>query len=130
MSMAKETSQPVALRLPRRLPSTLRAVSSATRDGRYRYTQTKAADVIIVAREGLAFGHLETDEAVAPSEADREEYPPVKKVYLVRKSVRYGTPVRLAPLGISNYQFGKRIDEAQFTEILKLGGGNKEFFRN
>jgi len=108
----------------------LRAVSSATRDGRYRYTQTKAADVIIVAREGLAFGHLETDEAVAPSEADREEYPPVKKVYLVRKSVRYGTPVRLAPLGISNYQFGKRIDEAQFTEILKLGGGNKEFFRN
>ena len=120
----------MALRLPRRLPSTLRAVSSATRDGRYRYTQTKAADVIIVAREGLAFGHLETDEAVAPSEADREEYPPVKKVYLVRKSVRYGTPVRLAPLGISNYQFGKRIDEAQFTEILKLGGGNKEFFRN
>lgn len=98
-------------------------------DGRYRYSQTKSADVIIVARDGSAFGHLETDEAVAPTAADREAYPPVRKVYLVRKSVRYGEPVRLSPLSISKYRFGRYIDENQFAEILKLGGDNQEFTR-
>ena len=98
-------------------------------DGRYRYSQTKSADVIIVARDGSAFGHLETDEAVAPTAADREAYPRVKKVYLVRKSVRYGEPVRLSPLGISKYRFGRYIDKNQFAEILKLGGDNRESTR-
>lgn len=96
-------------------------------DGRYRYSQTKSAEVIVLAREGLAFGHFETDEAVPPTGADREAYPPVKKVYLVRKSVRYDDPVRLSELGISNYQFGRHIDEHQFAEILKLAGGIHEF---
>src|SRR5437899_6699748 len=86
--------------------------------GRYRYTQTKSADVIVIARDGSAYGHFETDEAVAPTKTDREEYPPVKKVYLVRKSVCYGDPVRLLPLGISKYQFGRYIDEEQFAGIL------------
>jgi len=95
--------------------------------GRYRYTQAKSADVIVLARDGLAFGHLETDEAVPPTAADREEYPPVKKVYLVRKSVRYGEPVRLAPLGVSKYQFGRYIDEGKFAEIVALGRNNREF---
>ncbi|MGH7684726.1 MAG: hypothetical protein ACREMT_10305 [Vulcanimicrobiaceae bacterium] len=95
-------------------------------DGRYRYSQTKLADVVIVARDGLAYGHLETDEAVRPSRADREAYPPVKKVYLVRKAVSYAAPVRLASLGISNYRFGKYVDESQFSEILKRAGDVKE----
>jgi hypothetical protein len=96
-------------------------------DGRYRYTQTKSADVIVLAREGLAFGHFETDEAIAPTAEDREAYPPVKKVYLVRKSIRYDNPVSLLSLGISNYQFGRQIDEYQFAEILKLAGSTHEF---
>lgn len=95
--------------------------------GRYRYTQMKMADVIVLARGGSAFGHFEIDEAVAPTLADRQEYPPVKKVYLVRKSVRYGEPVRLSPLGISKYQFGRTIDEEKFAEIVALGGNNREF---
>ncbi|HZQ75083.1 MAG TPA: hypothetical protein VFB08_19375 [Burkholderiales bacterium] len=91
-------------------------------DGRYRYSQTKPADVIVVAREGLAFGHLEADEAVNPSREDREVYPRVKKVYLIRKSVSYAEPVRLAALGISNYRFGRYIDEEQFAGILQAAG--------
>ncbi len=98
-------------------------------DGRYRYSQTKSADVILLSREGLAFGHIETDEAVPPTQADREAYGPVKKVYLVRKSVRYGNQVRLSSLGISNYQFGKYIDEDQFAEVLRLAGTTSNFTR-
>lgn len=99
-------------------------------DGRYRYSQTKAADVVVVARDGLAFGHLETDEAVSPSKEDLEVYPPVKKVYLVRKAVRYADPVRLAALGISNYRFGKYIDEEQFAGVLKAAGNAAEYHRS
>lgn len=96
-------------------------------DGRYRYSQTKAADVIVVARDGVAFGHLETDQAVKPSREDREAYPPVKKVYLIRKSVRYDAPVRLATLGISNYRFGRYIDEEQFAGVLKAAGKTTDY---
>ena len=95
--------------------------------GRYRYTQAKFADVIVVARNGYAFGHLIIDEAVGPTNEDQEAYPPVKKVYLVRKSVRYENPVRLHHLGVSNYQFGKYIDEGKFAEITAIGGENREY---
>jgi hypothetical protein len=63
---------------------------------------------------------------VKPSREDREAYPPVKKVYLIRKSVRYEAPVRLATLGISNYRFGRYIDEEQFTGVLKAAGNTTE----
>ncbi len=99
-------------------------------DGRYRYSQSKVADVILLARDGSAFGHVETDEAVPPTREDREAYPPVRKVYLVRKSVLYAEPVRLAPLGVSKYQFGKYIDESQFAEVLKLAGETRSFTRD
>ncbi len=87
-------------------------------DGRYRHSQTKSADIIALARDGLAFGHLETDEAVQPTATDLEAYPPVKKGYLVRKSVQYGDQVRLLPPGISKYQFGRYIDDETFEQIL------------
>jgi hypothetical protein len=45
---------------PQALVDYLEGGISRTRMGGYRYSQTKAADVIVVAREGLAFGHLET----------------------------------------------------------------------
>jgi hypothetical protein len=98
-------------------------------DGRYRYSQTKTADVIVLARDGLAFGHFEIDDAVPPTKVDREAYPPVRKVYLVRKSVRYEKPVRLSNLDISRYQFGRHIDERQFEEILKGAGDKHEVSR-
>src|SRR5262245_53684932 len=95
--------------------------------GRYRYSQAKAAEIIVVAQDGLAYGHVGTDEAVKPSKADSDAYPPVKKVYLVRKSVCYEEPVRLASLGIANYRFGRYIDEAQFARLLSAAGKGREY---
>lgn len=96
-------------------------------DGRYRYSQTKNADIIVLSLDGLAYGHFEIDSMEVPTDADRKEYPPVKKVYRVRKSVRYGEPVRLFDLGISGYQFGKCIDEEEFSKILRAAGDTKTY---
>ncbi len=97
-------------------------------NGRYRYSQMKSADVIVLARDGLAYGHFDISTAVEPTPMDREMYPPVRKVYLVRKSVKYAAPVRLSAIGISGYQFGKHINESQLTEILNAAEGTQEFF--
>jgi hypothetical protein len=95
--------------------------------GRYRYSQKKPADVVVLARDGKAYGHFEIDDAVAPTAADREAYPPVKKVYLVRKSVRYANAVALAPLGISNYRFGQHLDEDELAQLHTMAGDTEEF---
>jgi hypothetical protein len=97
--------------------------------GRYHYTQQKKADTIIVAREGLAYGHLEVESMEPPNDWDRRRYPPVKRVYVISKSVLYKHPVRLADVGISKYQFGKYITEDEFKEIRRLSAGCEEFQR-
>lgn len=97
------------------------------RAGRYRYSQTKSADIIVLARDGLAYGHFETSEAVQPTEADRKEFPPVRKVYLIQKSARYRDRVQMSALGIVKYQFGRYIEEHEFSEILRCAGGVQEF---
>ena len=57
-----------------------------------------------------------------PSPEDVDHYPPVKQVYIVKRAIRYSSPVRLLDIGISNYQFGKRLEEKEFASILKLAG--------
>jgi hypothetical protein len=96
--------------------------------GRYRYSQMKSADIIVLARDGLAYGHFEISTTVEPTAADRKAYPRVGKVYLVHKSIKYGEPLRLSALGISGYQFGKYINEDQFKEILGRSGEKQDFF--
>jgi hypothetical protein len=64
-------------------------------NGRYRYTQTKKADIIVLSRDGKAFGHLNTFHQEPPTTADLEEYPRTKQVYLVSKAVCYGKPVQV-----------------------------------
>jgi len=96
-------------------------------DGRYRYSQRKRADVIVLTREGSAYGHFVIDSEEEPTAADRKAYPPVKKVYIVHKAVRYACPVPMSDLGITRYQFGKYITEGEFQRILKLAGEVKEF---
>ena len=95
--------------------------------GRYRYTQNKRADIIVLSRDGLAFGHFEVDSMETPNEEDRKAYPPVKQVYLICKSVRYERKVRMSTVGISRYQFGKYISEQKFNEIVTLAGATEEF---
>ena len=52
-------------------------------NGRYRYSQSKRADIIVLSQDDLAFGHFEVESMEPPSKADKEAYPPVKQVYLV-----------------------------------------------
>jgi len=97
--------------------------------GRYRYTSSKNADVIVVSRDGLAFGHFDISEKVKPTDADRSAYPRVQFVYLVEKSTLYEKPILLSELSIKLGQWGKRITEEQFEEIKSLAGQVTEFVR-
>jgi len=99
-----------------------------TEQGRYRYTSSKNADVIVVSRDGLAFGHFDILEKVKPTDSDRKEYPRVQFVYLVEKSTLYEKPILLSELPIKLGQWGKRISEQQFAELQSLGGKVTEFF--
>jgi serine/threonine protein kinase len=96
--------------------------------GRFQYTQSKEADDIVLARDGLAHGRFEVEDRVSPNDKDREEYPPVKSVYIIRRSALYERPVKLSDLGIRNYQFGKRISEEDLAKIEKRAG-NIEYFQ-
>jgi len=101
----------------------------AKENGRYHYTQRQKADIIVVSREGYAYGHLcVTDpEGELPNEADRKSYPPVKRVYVISKSVVYNNKVRLKDVGVLGIQFGKSISKDVFNEIQKLSKGGEEF---
>jgi hypothetical protein len=91
-------------------------------DGRYRFTQGKDAEVIVLSRKGLIYGHFEIDDKVPPRKADRDAYPNVKFVYLVRGSASYESPVPLSAIELTGIQFGKSITEEQFQRILGLAG--------
>lgn len=97
-------------------------------DGRYRFTQNKEADVIVLSRDGLLHGHFEIEGKVLPTEHDRAEYPPVKMVYLVRESVLYDQPVPMSKHDISGIQFGRYITESKFAEILSASDGTIRHF--
>lgn len=94
---------------------------------RYRYTQRRKADVIVLSREGWAYGHFDVESKEAPTEQDKLEYPPVKTVYIVSKSTRYNKRVRLFHLSIKVDSFGTKITEEQFKTLLDAAGGTQEF---
>ncbi|MFO1044037.1 MAG: HNH endonuclease signature motif containing protein [Planctomycetaceae bacterium] len=100
----------------------------STEGGRYRQTQRKNADIIVLSKDGKAAGHFVVDERIDPTDADREAYPPVKAVYPVRKAVCYAKGVRLSEIPITGIQFGRRISEDQFRKILDLAEEIEESF--
>lgn len=95
--------------------------------GRYRYTQGKNADVIILSRDGVAFGHFDVERKEKPTDADRTAYPSVRFVYVVRTSHLYNQPVPLSQLSITVRQYGYKLSEAEFDELLKLANGSTDF---
>lgn len=99
----------------------------STESGRYRHTLIRNADIIILSRDGMAFGHFEIEARIKPTEFDITEYPPVKSVYLVRKSVLYNRRVRLTEIRITGIQFGRKITEVVFNELLMRAEGGQEF---
>src|SRR5437762_1261380 len=97
-------------------------------NGRYRYTQGKNADVIVLSRDGLAFGHFDVEDKVKPNDADRKSYPHIKFVYLVRKSTLYNSPVPLSKLAITKIHYGRKVTEAEFQRLQELAGGTCEYW--
>ncbi len=91
--------------------------------GRFRFTQNKNADIIILSREGLAYGHMVVIDKVTPSEEDLKEFHQAKCTYIIGSTVVYGKPVRLySDLGIQVGAFGKAINQEQFDEIINKAG--------
>ncbi len=54
--------------MPGNLTQHLKGDIFAKEKGRYRYTQGKNADIIVLSRDGLAFGHFEVEEKVKPTD--------------------------------------------------------------
>lgn len=96
--------------------------------GRYRYTQCKEADIIVMSHKGVAYGHFMIEGKTEVTNDDRLAFPPVKCVYLVDTSVVYENPVRLfAELGIRVTAFGTPITKEQFEEIQNKAGTTTAF---
>jgi hypothetical protein len=98
--------------------------------GRFRYTDSKNADILVLSRDGLAFGHFDVAEKVRPNESDRLAYDGVRFVYLVRTSFLYKAPVPLSKLGITNVWRGKKLSETEFEQLQRLAGGITEVKAN
>ncbi|PLX99278.1 MAG: hypothetical protein C0623_09355 [Desulfuromonas sp.] len=90
--------------------------------GRYRFTQKKKADIIVLSREGFAHGHFVVSSMDAPSPHDIQAYPKVKQVYCIAKSILYRNKVKLSNLNITGFQFGRYLSELEFEEIAKFAG--------
>lgn len=64
--------------MPGDLTQYLKGEIFVKKNGRYRYTQGKNADVIVLSRDGLAYGRVDVEAKVKPNQADRKAYPRVK----------------------------------------------------
>ena len=90
---------------------------------RFRYTQCKEADIIVISMNGLAYGHLTVQEKIPPTDDDKNKFAPVKCTYLINEAVIYNNHVRLyADLGIRVEKFGTPITLEQFVEIQNKAG--------
>lgn len=96
---------------------------------RHRYTQAKKADIIVVSRDGVAYGHMVIEDIVNPIQQDFKDYPKVKKVYIIKSTAVYKNPVKLKELGIHVSQFGKSINPEEFKKI-KRQAGKIDYFPN
>jgi hypothetical protein len=113
--------------MPGDLQDYLRQDIFVAENGRYRYTLARHADIIVLSRDGIAYGHLYIEEKVKPTDADRESYSRVTNVYLVRKSSLYEKPVQLSNMEVKGLSFGYKLDEGKFQELLDLAGKITDF---
>jgi len=91
-----------------------------SRKGRFRYTQCKDANVILISKIGLVFGHLIVKDKIISTIEDIRAFAPAKCTYLIKESVVYKNPIKLYnELGIKITSFGKYITQEQFVEIQK-----------
>jgi HNH endonuclease len=100
-------------------------------NGRHRHSlqrnEAAEGELILISRDAQLYGHFEIGGWEEPNAQDREEYPGVKHVYIVRKSARYLSPVPLSAIPISKIRFGKDVTEEQFRKINELAGSIEEY---
>lgn len=114
---------------PQDLTTYLRGGIFKSERGRFRYTQARNAGIIVLSREGKAFGHLLIKDRVRPDDRDREEYEKVKWVYRATASIAYERPVPLLEkLGIRVGQYGTSLTHVQFGQILADANRCDTFF--
>lgn len=94
---------------------------------RHHYTQTKKADIIVVSRDGYAYGHMVIKDLEKPNSKDIKCYAKTKTVYIVNSTAVYKNPVKLNEFGINRIQFGKSINSDEFKKI-KHRAGKIEYF--
>ncbi|HBJ33556.1 MAG TPA: hypothetical protein DDZ51_02110 [Planctomycetaceae bacterium] len=94
----------------------------ASENGRYRQTAHRPADIVVLSRDGLGFGHFEIYDCVVPTKQDKLDYPRVKRVYLVKRAVCYEKPVKLYDYGIRVRQTGAEVTSEQFAQVLQAAG--------
>lgn len=91
--------------------------------GRYRYTQSKEADIIVISFDGEIIGYLSVVGSEEPNEKDKIRAPRSKRVYLISQSNIFKVPVKASDFNLAPYQFGKYIEEDTF-EVIKSKGGS------
>lgn len=112
---------------PGDLENYLRSEVFTAENGRYRQTLIRDADLIVLSREGLAFGHFEIEGRVPPNDVDEQAYPKVKQTYLVRTSTLYSNPVRLSDHSIKGLSYGYRMTEEQFEKLQQAAGPTRQY---
>jgi hypothetical protein len=80
-------------------------------------TRHEDADIIVLSLAGLAFGHFEIRDKVAPDDRDRHDFSPVKCAYIGGGRARYLQPARLMLLGI-------KVETAGYTCIPRAIRGD------
>lgn len=90
--------------------------------GRYQYSQRHDADIILLSREGTAYGYFTISGMQKPTDEDECIAKNPRKVYLVKESIVFKNPIVLKNIGIIGYQFGKSVTVEQFNQIKKMGG--------
>lgn len=94
---------------------------------RYRYTQSKKADLIVISFDGEIIGYLSVVGSEEPNEEDKDRFPGSKQVYLISQSNIFEVPVKESDFKLAPYKFGKYIEEDTF-EAIKSNGGSVSTF--
>jgi len=91
--------------------------------GRFDYSQSRPADVIVLSLKGKLYGHFDIKRMVNPSVEEKRKCPTTRAVYIVNPpTTLYKIPVELSRLGIKGIQFGKKLSDLEFQKVQILAG--------
>ena len=77
-------------------------------------------DIIILCQRAQLYEHFELIRWEEPNVDDRRLFPKVGRVYIVRRTALYSSPVALSAVGVQQIRFGKDVSNETFKRILGL----------